>query len=417
MTVEVTGAVMPTGSFAAALGARGEDPRAAAPVVEAGATVARIIYELTERRTNRKYIGVTKRTLPVRIATHLNEARRDKPVRPGGLMAALRRMLSEGRTFFEAFDARIVDHATNDEEARRKERDWIETLGCRQPSGLNGMPGGRSLGGPANSRPVDVEVAPGDLVSYPSFLVALTARNRGLKVAGKPVIEMGAAYARLAAHWRPEEVLGYHDHDDGRSRRPVFRLNGKLYTSLQAAADDTGIGLDTLRSRLQRWRQAGLEGVPEIGTDRRQGGKGRAALATLRIPWPGSDERLTAAEFARRTGVAKATILHRWHRVREEDVRRGEQGLPPLTPVQIQRRLTASPTERRKLLVLRLPDGRTWRGGERELVRRVLGAPAVEARRAERLSESGIRRRLRSLSREERDDPARVRQAFGFALR
>jgi hypothetical protein len=44
----------------------------------------------------------------------------------------------------------------------------------------------------------------------------------------------------------------------------------------------------------------------------------------------------------------------------------------------------------------------------------VFGAAQLEEGRADRLSESGIRRRLRQMSVEDRRDPEKVAKAFGF---
>jgi hypothetical protein len=259
---------------------------------------------------------------------------------------------------------------------------------------------------------VTVEID-GTMVTYSSFYEALSARNRALKAAGSPIIETSAAYARLAANWPAEEVLGYRPHDDGRGTRPLFYFDGQPFTSLRAASIATGLPLDTLRTRGYRRRNE-PDGNLDIGLDRRKQGKGRAALEELRIPWPGTDEHLTAAEFGQRTGIAKATVIHRWHRIRSEEAQREEQDLPPLTPLEVHERLTAQPAERRKVLALLLPDGRVWRGGERELIRQLFADYAIEASRTERLSESGIRRRLRHLAADERNDPKLVRHAFGF---
>ena len=104
-------------------------------------------------------------------------------------------------------------------------------------------------------------------------------------------------------------------------------------------------------------------------------------------------------------------MIHRWHQVRRQLV----QAWKRLSPAALHRRLTTR-TDRRKVLRLVLPDGRIWTGGERELARRVLDNSRLEAARPRRLSRSGIRRRLRMLTLQDRGNAALVAEAFGFAL-
>ncbi len=98
--------------------------------------------------------------------------------------------------------------------------------------------------------------------------------------------------------------------------RAPFAIGDEIYMTLQAASDATGLLLATLRSRLHRVAKSGIAGVPQIGRDRRARAPGR--LAPLLIPWPKTGETLTANEYAHRTGVPKATIIHRWNRARAQ---------------------------------------------------------------------------------------------------
>jgi hypothetical protein len=376
---------------------------------EPGEAAPYIIYVLQERCTGRCYVGLTSRTLALRITAHLSQARRNKPVRSGGLMEALRQILDRGQAFADHFDARIVARAADVETARTLERRWVAMLRSAKPEGYNDMPGGSSVGGPDNARRLAVRTEPGRRQIYRSIHEAIADRNRWLRRAGQAILQPGTVYARLAGGWSPEEALGYVPREDGRSLRALFRLDGVAYTTLASAADASGDTVAALRSRLHRAKQDdGLAGtVIEIGTDRRSC---PAASCNLAIPWPATGEALTADAFAARTGVAKSTIIHRWHQVR----RQLATGCERLSPTALYDRLTTK-TDRRKLLRLVLPDGRVWSGGERELARRVLDDVALEAARPCRLSESGIRRRLRVLTLRERADPALVAAAFGFA--
>ena len=381
--------------------------------VRTAATASWIVYTLTERATGRVYVGITQRTLQQRIGAHLSQARRIRGIRPDGLMAALRAMIARGQAFADAFTARIVARAVDAAEAAEQERKWVTMLNCRTPDGLNCLPGG-GVGGPANARELEVEISPCCWRWYPSIYAAIGARNRDLRQAGQPLLDPGVVYTRLTAGWSAEEALGYRDHVDGRGLRAAFRVGSHEFDTLRQAAGVTGLSIDTLRSRHHRQATAALSDGPiDIGTDRRSG-NGSANRTLLAIIWPDTGEQLTADAFSRRTGVPKATVIHRWHRARRVEAARVARGEPPFTAARLAARLQRQ-TDRRKLLTLVLPDGRCWSGGERELVGRVLADGALEASRPERLSASGVRRRLRLLSRFERRHPGSVRQAFGFA--
>ena len=219
-------------------------------------------------------------------------------------------------------------------------------------------------------------------------------------------------YARLAAKWTPEEALEYHPHRDQRGERAAFRIAGRIHTSLREASAATGVCVAILRSRLHRAKQrAPGIGIPDVTKDRRGASLGRGQA--LGIIWPETGETLTAQEFGIRTNVPKTTVIHRAHRVRVEQESRRRAGLEPLTTEEVRDRLILR-TDRTAELRLRLPTGGHWVGGERELIRRVFATPKLEQGRQERLSESGIRRRLHTMSPEDRHDPGKVAAAFGF---
>ncbi len=270
------------------------------------------------------------------------------------------------------------------------------------------MPGGSSVGPDGNARVLVVRDGHGLVRTHRSIEAALAHRNRELRAQGLPVLGRGEVYPRLAAGWSPEEALGYQPHEDGRGRREAFWLHGVSYISLATASAVTGLGQDAQRSRLHRARRRAPDAaVVDITVDRRA--QGRGCGTPLGIVWPGTGEVLTAEQFGARTGVAKATVLHRWHRAQADAELYEEE----LTPEELHARLVTC-QDRRNVLLLDLPDGRDWRGGERELIRRLFADPALEAERAVRLSESGIRRRLRLLSEDERLDGLWLLWAFGF---
>ncbi len=385
------------------------DPYIHEPDPNVGEDAPYIIYALQERETGRHYVGLTSRTLTQRVTAHLSQAKRDKPVRNGGLMAALRQVQAAKEKFADRFDARVVARAYDVTTACALERRWIHMMVAHKPQGFNDLPGGSSVEGPDNARPLAVETKPGTRQIYRSIHHAIADRNRYLRARCQPLLQPSTVYARLAQQWSPEEALGYQPHSDGRARRPVFQLDGVPYSSLRAAAETSGMPIPTLRSRLHRAKQRReiIDEVIEIGTDRRSC---RLAASCVSLAWPGTGEWLTAEAYAARTGVAKATLMHRWHRIR----RRMQHRFELLSPAALYQRLTTG-TDRRNVLRLMLPDGRVWTGGERDLVRRVLDEPGLEAARPCRLSESGIRRRLRTLTLHERNDAKLVAEAFGFA--
>jgi len=273
-----------------------------------------IIYGLEELASGRHYVGLTRRSLNERIRSHLNQARRDRRVRPGGLIAALRLMESLGQTYADCFASRILAYAKTAEEARVLERLWVDRLESRKPSGLNDMPGGSSVGGVENAQPLSVTGSDGVPRIYPSIGQAIAACNDVRASKGQPRLEPSTVYARLAAGWTTEEALSVKPRRHFGSVRRSLALGDEVYSTLLEASEATGVPRTTLSSRLHRLKRAGLAGVPQIGQDRRAGRTSRAA--PLDIPWPGTTERLTAAAFAARVGLPKATIIHRWHRAR-----------------------------------------------------------------------------------------------------
>ena len=393
---------------------RGEMPLS----IEAGPWA---VYVLTHRRTGRTYVGLTKRTIAQRVSAHVSHARRDTGCRPGGLLEALRTELAAGRFFAAAFEARIVCRCATAADAAIAERQWIVMLGSAAPHGYNLMPGG-GVGSVANARQVSVEVGQGRWEVYATIYEAIGHRNRRLRDARQAGLDPYRVYARLAAGWSAAEALGYQTHTDRRGQRAPFMVNGQVYSSLRQAAADTGIPAVALRGRLGRISKVTapdmptMQGTPDrlldISADRRRHATGENVL--LGIMWPATGEMLTAAELSARTGVPKSTVLHRWHRVRDEEARRVGRGLPPYSTAEVLRMLRHR-TERRKVVRLELPTGDTWQGGERELIRRMQDSPDVDALRMNPLTESGVRRRLRLLSGEQRRSSSAVRTAFGFA--
>jgi hypothetical protein len=292
----------PTGNGAVALGA---------------ACGGYIIYALEDIASGRHYVGLTRRTLAERIASHLAQAKRKGKVRDGGLMAALRLMMLLGQRFEHCYSARIVARAETVDEARELERTWIDLLNCRTPSGLNGMPGGSSVGAIHNARCLSVAWTDSAPRSFPSIRSAVEACNAERRTKELRALDAKTVYARIAAGWPIDEAVGLEPRRHPRDllQRPAFAIGSGIYSSLRTASHATGLLPAALRSRLHRARKIGGEGLPQIGEDRRA--KGPGCQAPLEIPWPCTGERLSAKEYSARTRTPKATIMHRWHRVRE----------------------------------------------------------------------------------------------------
>ena len=357
------------------------------------------VYAIEDLETRRSYVGITQRSPAARKVAHIYQARRDTPVRPGGLLARIREIEASGRCPGAVLVVSTLDTTRSATEARRLEAEWIERLNTRSPAGYNLMPGGSSLGGPSNSKPVTLAIPGRGVRTFPTIQDAIADRM----TATLPVLQPSTVYARLAMGWSAAEALGYRTHRDGRRLRPAFRVGDTVYRDLRSASVATGLSQDTLRSRLQRASLVQPGGVVDCGADRRHAGRGRTAL--LGLVWAGTGEPVTAEEFARRTGVPKGTVIHRMQRVR----RSGQI----VSPRRLHKLLT-TPTDRRTVIRLDLPGGESWTGGQRDLIRRLFARPELEAARRERLSESGIRRRLRLLGTEKWWSAEAVRQAFGF---
>ena len=118
---------------------------------------------------------------------------------------------------------------------------------------------------------------------------------------------------------------------------------------------------------------------------------------------------VTLQDFARRTGIPKATVTHRYRQLL-----RAERRPEAMHPEQIRAFLTTQ-QDRRIVLKLEVGPGVVWSGGVRELIRRVLDNTAVESRRLERIGCSAIRYRLRLVPGwPDRIESRCVRWAFGF---
>jgi hypothetical protein len=380
------------------------------------------IYEIKRRSDGRRYVGVTQRSLELRKRLHIYCARRRKQAhRRGGLGEAILQAERSGLSATEEFAITLLETCTTPLEARRLEALWIERLQSRVPNGFNLQPGGATLGGPGNARPITLGPVGQAPQVFQSIMSALAASNATREANGHKALRLPAVYARLQAGHAQRAAFGLTQRLDLRRKRAEpFRYRGRTHVSLHTVASRKNIPIDTLRSRLHRARLAGITNA-DIGFDRRLPGSprrndaGTGRLPPLSLPHPKDAEAppVSAAEFARLTGIPKATVTHRFNRVLAGDF--GD-------PSQLQREqllsLLTSEQERRIVIALPVPDGRTLRAGVRELIRYVLSSPSLLAVRKENLGMSAIRARLRRLQGWPSSlQGADVAWAFGFAKR
>jgi hypothetical protein len=359
-----------------------------------------IIYSLRHCESGLAYVGLTKRRLRDRVAAHVSQSRRKRFVRPGGLLQAIRDTEAAGLTIDMVFKAEAVCWAKTVSEAKKLERFWIAKLQAAQPLGYNAMPGGASVGSPANSKTVRFEIVQGRFADWPSIDAAATHCNTARVAAGRRLLRASTYYARLRAGWSYAETFEVTTRVDGRALRPAIQVGGVECRSLREIEAITGVGISALRSRLHR-RQ---DPTADVTQDRRFLGRRRAAKILL--TWPPTGEHISLATFASRAGLPKASTLHRWHRMAGERI--------DTSDAEAVSAWLRAKQDRRKKLCLVLPDGDVWRGGQRELVRRLLQHGTWSAMRSERIGESAIFRRIRALKADELINPSRLRWAFGF---
>ena len=377
------------------------------------------IYVIKRISDGRRYVGVTQRSLELRKRLHIYCARRRTQVpRPGGLGEAILQAERSGLSAAVEFEIKLLETCTTPLEARRLEALWIERLRTRVPNGFNQQPGGATLGGPGNARPITLGPVGQTPRSFQSIMSALAVTNATREASGQKALRLPTVYARLQAGHAQRAAFGLTQRLDLRRKRAEpFRYRGRTHVSLHTVSSRKNIPIDTLRSRLHRARIAGIANA-DIGFDRRLPGSprrndaGPGRLPPMSLPHPTDAEAppVSAAEFARLTGIPKATVTHRFNRVLAGDF--GD-------PSQLQREqllsLLTSEQERRIVIALPVPDGRTLRAGVRELIRYVLSSPSLLAVRKENLGMSAIRARLRRLQGWPSSiQAADVAWAFGF---
>ena len=200
------------------------------------------IYKIVHKfgdGSEKLYVGLTNRKVEKRFTAHLNDMSREKAVTKGSLGEALR--LEYGKDpQTTAFSIHLLEKCATVEEVQAAEAKWIEALNTMTPSGYNLMPGGASVGGPSNSRPLEILID-GKCEQFPS----LSSLVR--KLADERDEDFDRLYARttmrVASGWSMEQALDLAPKEDGRT------------TNLAIQARESGVNLDTLRSRRQRQKE------------------------------------------------------------------------------------------------------------------------------------------------------------------
>lgn len=375
------------------------------------------IYYLRRLADSCGYVGVTQRPLAVRLAAHDHRARlRPRRGGPGTLAAAIRQAYAEGLSFQAAFQPEVLAETLCPHEARNLERTWIARLGTAAPRGFNIMPGGASLGGPANVAAVTIAHPTRGILRFASLMDAVAATDRERRDQGQPPLRLGTLYARRELGWAIEEALELKAHVDGRRERAAFRWRGRTYRTLEEVARSEGLAIDTVRSKLFRARQAGCDPDHDASQDRRRPGTywiggarcGRQPPLVLPHPLDPRAAAVDAASFARLTGLPRATVLNRHRRL----VQGQGEAVPSRSTVLV---ALMERQDRRLVISLPLPGGKTLRDGVRAVIRKVLSNPALNNARAESLGASAIRACLRRIPGWPEDlPPEAVSWAFGF---
>jgi hypothetical protein len=370
------------------------------------------IYCLSIDEDPRHYVGLTSLPLEDRLRGHAYEASRDnRHPRPGSLGAALRASGDRGRCLIERMSIWCLATTCDPQDAQRLEHKFIEELSTRIPHGFNAAAAG-SLGGPLNARPVTIRPPGEGMLACTSINEAIVRTNAARRAIGEQELDPGSVYARLTMGWTADEALGHMFHQDGRRAREPLFWGTESFTELRALSDRTGVNLSTLRSRLHRARLAGLEDC-DIAYDRRRGRAPRKVPSRIELPHPTDPTRVVnSAVFARLSGVARATVIHRAGKLN-----RRPGGLVGLERQTLLAALLDD-DDRRIVITLPLPGGRVQRGGVREVIRFVFADAQLLEQRLEWVGASAIRARLRRLPGWPHNIcPDAVASAFGFQRR
>jgi group I intron endonuclease len=108
-----------------------------------------IIYVITNKVTNMKYVGLTIQTLERRWKYHIDQAKSNQIKGAGSLHASIREFGED------SFILKIIDNGTTKVDLEEKEIMWIKKLGTIVPNGYNISSGGGSGG--SNKKKTEID--------------------------------------------------------------------------------------------------------------------------------------------------------------------------------------------------------------------------------------------------------------------
>ena len=325
------------------------------------------IYKIIHTNINQQvkcYVGLTVRDLKVRLGSHIAEKSRKKHVTKGSLGEAIRQEFS-ANPHCAAFVITELQECDSVAAMRDAEKQWIAELNTSAPNGYNLMPGGASVGGPSNSKPVEVVID-----EAKQTFDSMAELCRAFCHDGDERQYYYRIVARIKAGWTIEQALGLEAHVDGRT------------TDLSAQALASGENLATVRSRRHRQEKAAISPAP----------------GSYALPDPDNlGATISASAFAKKTGQAVSTIRHR---------ARNLQSLAITDPAAAVEALTNG-FDRSKCHSITLEDQTILSGSLRQLAK--LASRGAHA--SGTLSENAIRKRLALLP--DNPDPDQLLCAIG----
>ena len=174
---------------------KGVSPEAAFEYVPNPGYANGIIYCVTHKKLNKKYVGLTMQTLERRWQYHLEQSKGGCIKSDGSLHSAIRQY---GPAAFEIIQ---IDNGLTKKGLEGKERTWIRALNTLTPNGYNISSGGVSGG--SNKRPVEIDGLKFDSVKNASKYLA---ESRGITLdAARKRISVNRVYVRKPA--KPGESL------------------------------------------------------------------------------------------------------------------------------------------------------------------------------------------------------------------
>ncbi len=137
-----------------------------------------IIYLITNKITEQKYIGLTVQTLERRWQHHIEQATANHIKSEESLHAAIRKYGAK------AFDIEVIDKGTTKKDLEVKERQWIKKLNTLVPHGYNISTGGVSGG--SHKKPTTIDDIRFESVKKAAEYVA-ESRNISIAAAEKRI--------------------------------------------------------------------------------------------------------------------------------------------------------------------------------------------------------------------------------------